>query len=120
MHLCTEIQRANPEVVITIIDPKDGFSDYAPLLNADCIDLSKISFDLKPPPGVAVAKDTGVGSASAGVAAILAQTMTVSIGKINLSVRIPLADRCTIHRARTRRTCPSLPGIDYQCRTTGR
>ena len=52
VHLCMEIQRVRPDVVITIIDPKNGFSDYAPLLNADCIDLSKISFDLKPPTGI--------------------------------------------------------------------
>ncbi len=52
IHLCLQIQKANPNIVITIIDPKGGFSDYAPLLNADCIDLAKASFDLKPPTGV--------------------------------------------------------------------
>lgn len=52
VHLCNQIQTANPGIVITIIDPKNCFPDYAPLLNADCIDLSKISFDLKPPTGI--------------------------------------------------------------------
>jgi hypothetical protein len=52
IHLCMEIHRANPDTVITIIDPKGGFTDYAPLLNADYLDLSKISFDLKPPTGI--------------------------------------------------------------------
>ena len=52
VHLCLQIQKANPNVVITLIDPKGGFVDYAPLLNADCLDLAIASFDLRPPSGI--------------------------------------------------------------------
>jgi hypothetical protein len=49
---CQEIIRERPEIVITIIDPKGGFRDYASVLNAKVINLSKKSFDLRAPLGV--------------------------------------------------------------------
>jgi len=42
-HLCRQIQNTNPDVKITITDPKGGFSRPDSFTN---IDLSGISFDL--------------------------------------------------------------------------
>jgi len=52
IQLCLEIQKANPNVVITILDPKNGFTNYAHLLDAANIDLSGISFGISRVPGV--------------------------------------------------------------------
>jgi hypothetical protein len=52
VNLCREIQAANPDIVITIIDPKNAFSYYASMLHARCVDLRFASFDLSPPEGV--------------------------------------------------------------------
>lgn len=45
-HLCNEFSRLKPDVNITIIDPKNGFSN---LQNFRHIDLDKISIDLTSP-----------------------------------------------------------------------
>lgn len=52
MNICLGIRRIDPDIVITIIDPKDGFSDYASLLGAKRTDLGKTSLNLKTPMGV--------------------------------------------------------------------
>lgn len=43
IHLCNEFSRVNPGVIITIIDPKNGFSN---LPNFRHVDLGKISLNL--------------------------------------------------------------------------
>jgi hypothetical protein len=52
INLCREIQAANPDIVITIIDPKDAFRPYASMLHARCRDLRFTSFGLRPPGNV--------------------------------------------------------------------
>lgn len=46
-QLCNEFSRIKPDVKITVIDPKNGFSN---LPNFRHLDLGKISFDLTSPP----------------------------------------------------------------------
>ena len=47
VQLCLEIQRADPEIVITLIDPKNDFRPYAPLLSAEVVDLDENPIRLK-------------------------------------------------------------------------
>lgn len=51
IHLCNQIRQIDPEIKITIIDPKAGFSD---LRSFEHIDLLDISFDLLPPSNVSL------------------------------------------------------------------
>jgi hypothetical protein len=51
INLCREIQAANPDIVITIIDPKNAFRPYASMLRARCMDLRFTSFGLSPSAG---------------------------------------------------------------------
>ena len=52
INLCREIQAANPDIVLTIIDPKAAFRPYASMLRARCRDLRFTSFSLRQPSGV--------------------------------------------------------------------
>jgi hypothetical protein len=52
VNLCREIQAVNPDIVITIIDPKNAFPSYASMLHARCVDLRFASFGLSHPEGV--------------------------------------------------------------------
>jgi hypothetical protein len=52
INLCREIQAANPNILITIIDPKNAFWPYASMLHARRLDLRFASFGLSPPAGV--------------------------------------------------------------------
>ncbi len=50
-HFCREISIINPNIKITIIDPKAGFSN---LKDFSHIDMQESSFDLMPPDGVSL------------------------------------------------------------------
>ena len=46
IRICTEIKRIDPSIKILIIDPKNGFLEYAGILNAIPIDLNNCSFSI--------------------------------------------------------------------------
>lgn len=52
VSLCEQIVRLDPSIVITLLDPKDGFRFYTPRFQAQYLDLSSVSLDLCPPAGI--------------------------------------------------------------------
>jgi hypothetical protein len=52
VQLCLELRKANPNIVITIIDPKDGFRNYATCIGAVYVDLAKVSLGISRVPGI--------------------------------------------------------------------
>lgn len=52
VNLCLEVKKANPSIVITIIDPKGSYRYYSRLLSARYVDLGKTSFSLKGPDNI--------------------------------------------------------------------
>ncbi|MEN6384780.1 MAG: hypothetical protein ABFD79_06245 [Phycisphaerales bacterium] len=52
MRICTEIKRIDPSIKFTIIDPKNGFLEYAGMLNAIPIDLNNYSFSINKVAGI--------------------------------------------------------------------
>jgi hypothetical protein len=50
--ICKQLSSTDPPIPFLILDPKLGLKDWADYLNAVYIDISDISIDLSPPPGL--------------------------------------------------------------------
>jgi len=52
IHICRQLNAADPPINYFILDPKLELKGWADCLNATYIDISEISIDLSPPPGL--------------------------------------------------------------------
>ena len=52
IYICSQLNEFSPPIPFFILDPKQELKDWAKYLNAVYVEISDISFDLSPPPGL--------------------------------------------------------------------